>query len=89
MTTAREPPPDTRCLVHMNVSFGSLNLEFMLTIFKGFTVDWFYLSFGECVCVCYSQTLKMHGLKLVFKAGKRYWTLICLWNRVQFIDSLA
>lgn len=52
MTTAREPPPDTRCLVHMNISFGYLKMEFMLTIFKGLTVDWFYLGFGVCVCAC-------------------------------------
>lgn len=56
MTTAREPPPDTRCLVHMNISFGSLKLEFMLTIFKGFTVDWFYLGFGGwCVLLANSK----------------------------------
>lgn len=39
MTTSRKPPPDTRCLVHMNISFGSLKLEFMLTIFKGFIAN--------------------------------------------------
>lgn len=66
MTTSRKPPPDTRCLVHMNISFGSLKLEFMLTIFKGFTANWFYLGFGVCecvgcvgVCAYYCQTLKM------------------------------
>lgn len=89
MTTAREPPPDTRCLVHMNISFEYLKLGFMLTIFKGLTVDWFYLGSGGCVCAHYLQTLKIHGLKLVFKAGKKYWTFICLCNTVLFIDSLA
>lgn len=24
----------------------------MLRIFKGLTVDWFYLGFGMCVCAC-------------------------------------